>query len=195
MLAVINWLLTLIDEQRGEIERLKEQRQGYYNEAADGWVKFRQAESQLAAEQAKFEAHTKAVEQFLSDLYCIMIDPLVEGEIKVDDTTKVLLEQARKDRESLFQLTTKDAEIEELKQMLQRWETDPLQRIESYASLKVAEQKRKDVEFAEDKAREWRKLASAAFHKKDYSTASAWGCWYKAASKVKQAIEKGANDG
>ncbi len=36
---------------RGELHKVKEERQGYYNEASDGWTKFRECERKLTAHQ------------------------------------------------------------------------------------------------------------------------------------------------
>lgn len=46
-----------------------------------------------------FESHTKAVKEFISDLYAIMVDPLADGTIKVDDMKKALLYAATRNRE------------------------------------------------------------------------------------------------
>lgn len=47
----------------------------------------------------RFDEHVRHVGKFLSDMYAIMIDPLAEGELKVDETCAALLEAARRHRE------------------------------------------------------------------------------------------------
>lgn len=44
-------------------------------------------------------AHTKAVGDFLNDLYAIMVDPLAQGTIQVADTCSALKEAALASRE------------------------------------------------------------------------------------------------
>lgn len=51
-----------------------------------------------------FEAHTKAVEEFLAELYAIMVDPLTEGVITAMQMKEKLLEAAKRDREAIYQL-------------------------------------------------------------------------------------------
>jgi hypothetical protein len=46
-----------------------------------------------------FEMHTKAVAEFLNELYAIMVDPVAEGPINVADIKKALIEAAKRDRE------------------------------------------------------------------------------------------------
>jgi len=75
-------------------------------------------ESHLTAANQKFATHIKHISQFLNDLYCTMIDPLVEGEMQIAPMMIALLDQAEKDREQLSQLTTANAEIERLTQEL-----------------------------------------------------------------------------
>ena len=48
-----------------------------------------------------FQEHTKAVAQFLNDLYATMIDPCAEGTIKVADMQAALLKAAREHRDQL----------------------------------------------------------------------------------------------
>lgn len=58
------------------------------------------------------EEHGKHVEQFLNDLYAIMVDPCAEGTIKVDEMKVALLEAAKRDREfaNNHQITAAQAE-------------------------------------------------------------------------------------
>ncbi len=58
----------------------------------------------LQERDERFVAYTKVVSEFLNDLYAIMIDPLAEGEIKVTNMADQILEQAKKDRESLAEI-------------------------------------------------------------------------------------------
>jgi len=74
--------------------------------------------NQLTVANAKFEHHTKHVSQFLNDLYCTMIDPLVEGEMQIASIMIALLDQAEKDRESLSQLAATNAKVEKLEREL-----------------------------------------------------------------------------
>src|SRR5262245_49634349 len=53
--------------------------------------------------ESQLRAHIEAVGRFLSDLYAVMIDPLAEGQMSVEDMCAALMEQAIKDRESLRQ--------------------------------------------------------------------------------------------
>ncbi len=56
----------------------------------------------LAAEREKraeiLALHTAAVSDFLNELYAIMVDPLAEGVISVEEMKKALLEAAIRDR-------------------------------------------------------------------------------------------------
>lgn len=51
-----------------------------------------------------FEAHTKAVGDFLSELYAVMVDPLADGMITVGEMKKGVLEAAKRDREAIYTL-------------------------------------------------------------------------------------------
>ena len=76
------------------------------------WPEVTQALLSVARERdEKFAVHTKAVGEFLNELYATMIDPLAEGEIKVQDMTEAILRQARKDREDLAELAQARAEL------------------------------------------------------------------------------------
>lgn len=68
-----------------------------------------QATSAVSQLKHGFEAHRKHVGEFLGELHAIMIDPLAKGEISVKDLCAALLEQARKDRESLQCLASLEA--------------------------------------------------------------------------------------
>jgi chromosome segregation ATPase len=54
-----------------------------------------------ALEQARvrFATHTKAVSDFLNELYAIMVDPCAEGTIKVEDMKAELIKAALRSRE------------------------------------------------------------------------------------------------
>jgi hypothetical protein len=66
--------------------------------------------------------HTKAVGQFLNDLYATMIDPVAAGEIKVEEMQRQLLEAARANRQALYD---RDGELAEIKKryhnLLEDW--------------------------------------------------------------------------
>ena len=68
---------------------------------------------EVADKDRQFLAHAKWVSEFLNELYAIMIDPLAEGEIKVGAMTDQLLEQAKRDRESLADLAQIRSQLEE----------------------------------------------------------------------------------
>lgn len=58
--------------------------------------------------QAKFDAHVKAVQQFLADMYATMIDPLAgpgdpDVPKNVTEMCEVLLEAARKQRDDAYE--------------------------------------------------------------------------------------------
>ena len=57
-----------------------------------------------AEERAKLEAHTKAVERFLNQMYCTIIDPLATGNLSVDQVCAELLKQAKADRQLIHNL-------------------------------------------------------------------------------------------
>ena len=61
-------------------------------------------------------------------------------------------------------------------------------------TVQVAKARREDAEIVDVLSKEFRQNAKDSFDKKDYSTASAWECWMKAATKVKQAIEAKAKE-
>ena len=108
-----------------------------------------------AGASEQFIRHTKAVEQFLSDLYCTMIDPLASGTMSVKEMTTALLKQAEADRESLAMLATIRASLttaqnENAAQLLRRQEDVELIRrhLESLAA-EQAETARLRAEVAE----------------------------------------------
>lgn len=72
-------------------------------------------EGELTAAKEKIEQHIKGVARFLNDLYCIMIDPLVEGELMVAPMMLALLDRAKQDRELLSQLTAERDNVEKLR--------------------------------------------------------------------------------
>lgn len=47
---------------------------------------------------AKLAAHTQAVDRFLREMHAIMIDPLADGEMNVEETCKHILEATRQAR-------------------------------------------------------------------------------------------------
>jgi len=53
---------------------------------------------------ARFAAHTKAVEEFLNELYATLVDPLAEGAMTVAEMKAELLQAARRDREFIHNL-------------------------------------------------------------------------------------------
>jgi len=110
------------DVANQEIERLKEANEHWCKQkeqltAANAEIERLKATSssksaniisltnQLTTAKEKLANHRKHVSQFLNDLYCTMIDPLVEGEMQVAPMMIALVDQAQKDRESLSQLT------------------------------------------------------------------------------------------
>lgn len=59
----------------------------------------------VAAERREvLEAHTRLVGDFLSQMHAIMIDPLADGEIKVEEVCAKLIATATTDREELRKL-------------------------------------------------------------------------------------------
>lgn len=79
-------------------------------------VSYTLEEVRIAVLEKRFDAHTKAVGKFLNELYAIMIDPLADGDMKVEDTCAALIQAAKAQREatngyvliSTGQLTTSD---------------------------------------------------------------------------------------
>lgn len=57
-------------------------------------------EAQLRIANDRFEAHTKHVSAFLSEMYAVMIDPLDSSGLKVAEMTATLLDAAKRDRET-----------------------------------------------------------------------------------------------
>jgi hypothetical protein len=58
-------------------------------------------DARLREEFARFDAHTKAVAEFLSEMYAIMVDPLADGIIPVAEMMQILRETALEQREQL----------------------------------------------------------------------------------------------
>lgn len=53
-----------------------------------------------ASPDERFERHTRAVEDFLNELYAIMVDPCAEGTLTVDEVKKALVAAAIRDRDA-----------------------------------------------------------------------------------------------
>jgi len=111
-------LTTEKDVANAEIDRLKGEVTRWQKVSEDDDVVLAERASQLTAANTKFEHHIKHISQFLSDLYCTMIDPLVDGEMQVAPMMIALLDQAQKDREELSQLTAANAKVEKLREAL-----------------------------------------------------------------------------
>lgn len=56
--------------------------------------------------QVTLQEHTKEVGLFLQQLYAILVDPIAEGEIKVPDMMKALLDAANNQREAVHNIVT-----------------------------------------------------------------------------------------
>lgn len=72
--------------------------------------------AELAAAKALFERHTKAVGEFLNELYAISCDPLAEGTMEVSEMKAALLEAAKRDHGLRADLAEKETALEELAQ-------------------------------------------------------------------------------
>lgn len=59
---------------------------------------------QLGEANALFDKHTKAVEEFLNELYALSVDPLADGKIAVSEMRKALLEAAIRNRDLRAQI-------------------------------------------------------------------------------------------
>lgn len=53
-----------------------------------------------AFEDQRFEIHTRAVNDFLNELYAIMVDPCAEGTISVEEMKTALIAAAIRDRDA-----------------------------------------------------------------------------------------------
>jgi hypothetical protein len=73
-----------------------------------------------AGEPALFEQHTRAVADFLNELYAIMVDPCAEGSITVDAMKKALIDAAIRDRDRAEADAALRSRIERLEGAL-RW--------------------------------------------------------------------------
>lgn len=71
------------------------------------------APSRMAEMDARFDAHTKAVGQFLNELYAVMVDSCAEGTITVPEMKAALLAAAIRDRD-------RSARVEALEQALRK---------------------------------------------------------------------------
>lgn len=71
------------------------------------------AESLNTTLQERFDTHTKAVGEFLGDLYMIMVDPCAEGETKVAEVKEQLLVAAIAQREAISLNTTLASRLKE----------------------------------------------------------------------------------
>ena len=65
--------------------------------------------AQLKEQSDRFNAHTKAVSEFLSELYAIMVDPLADGVIPVAEMMAALKQAALRDREKWNDLDALDS--------------------------------------------------------------------------------------
>lgn len=71
----------------------------------------------LANRDLQFDVHVKSVSSFLNELYLI-IDPLAEGEMKVSDMTTMLIDTARKDRETREHLSIDVQNLKEIERTM-----------------------------------------------------------------------------
>jgi len=118
-----------------KIERYLTEIAAWDTKFRDLWESIDSKDDQL---KEKFDHHTKHVSQFLSDLYCTMIDPLVEGEMQIAPMMIALIDQAQKDRESLSQLTAANAKVEKLREAIEDYINNDIGRKDTLHNLELA---------------------------------------------------------
>lgn len=65
---------------------------------------YEELETEIKDKDRRFEEHTKAVGQFLSDMYATMVDPVEDHDLKVKELCDLLLKHATEDREQIERL-------------------------------------------------------------------------------------------
>jgi len=94
----------LVKEIHALLAETRKQR-AFTSESEFRWESIVQrARDELVRRTEKFSEHTKAVESFLSDLYCTMVDPCAEGKMSVADMKAALLKAAEQVREDQAKL-------------------------------------------------------------------------------------------
>jgi hypothetical protein len=103
-----HWSIQTINVARGEIGTTEQDRQApdclndgtrmvhvTYREQLEAYAE------RLKEEFDKFEAHTKAVSEFLNEMYATMIDPVEQPKLAVAEMCALLLKTARDQREAI----------------------------------------------------------------------------------------------
>lgn len=80
------------------------------NDEAEKRIEQLEAENQELRE--RWEMHLEHVRKFVAELYAIMIDPLESSDCKVEDTCKLLVEQAMADRQAIDTATRRISDLE-----------------------------------------------------------------------------------
>lgn len=75
------------------------------------------SQQEVAGLRATFEAHTKAVDWFLGELYAVMVDPCADGTISVAEVKNQLLAAALLQREDLSALAAEREKVAQLEEV------------------------------------------------------------------------------